>query len=93
MLTLDEIKNHTRIDSTDDDDALTLMLATATAAIGDYLGNPAIALDNTAPAPLKSAALLLIATLYQNRESQSERKLMGNPVFESLLQPYKTFTA
>ena len=45
--------------------------------------------DDTAPAPVKSAALLLVGSLYEQRESQGERPYNKNPTFEALLNPYR----
>jgi len=41
------------------------------------------------PAPIKSAALLLVGALYENRESMGERPFHKNPAFEALLNPYR----
>ena len=41
------------------------------------------------PAPVKSAALLLVGALYENRESMGERPFHKNPAFEALLNPYR----
>ena len=38
---------------------------------------------------MKSAALLLVGTLYEHRESQGDRQLYKNPAFEALLNPYR----
>jgi len=89
MLTLDQTKLHLRIDHDDEDDLITGLMTAATAAVGNHLDNPAVVLDATAPAPLKSAALLLIADLYENRTSQVERPLHANETFDRLLQPYR----
>ncbi len=91
MLTLDEAKLHLRVDTTADDDLIERLMAAATAAVGNHLDNPAITLDTTAPAPLKSAALMLVADLYENRTSQVERPLHSNATFNALLQPYRVF--
>lgn len=89
LLTLAEAKLHCRIDHDDEDTLLTALIATATAATGDYL-NATTALDDTAAAPIKSAALLMVADLYENREAQTERPLYRNSTFERLLNPYRT---
>lgn len=89
LLTLAEAKLHCRIDHDDEDTLLTALIATATAATGDYL-NATTALDSTAAAPIKSAALLMVADLYENREAQTERQLYRNSTFERLLNPYRT---
>lgn len=41
------------------------------------------------PAPIKSAALLLVGSLYEQRESQGDRPYNKNPAFEMLLAPYR----
>ena len=88
MLTLPEVKLHCRIDHGDEDTLLQSMIDAATASVGDYI-NATEPLDATAPAPVKAAALLLVGTLYEHRESQGDRQLYKNPAFEALLNPYR----
>ena len=64
-------------------------MATATAACADYLNMEAADLVVAVPAPVKSAALLLVGTLYEQRESQGDRPYNKNPAFEALLNPYR----
>lgn len=87
LLTLDEAKLHCRIDHDDEDSLLGALIATATAAVADYMNVTSV--DSTAAAPVKSAALLLVGTLYEHRESVSERPFSKNPAFEALLNPYR----
>ena len=87
LLTLDEAKLHCRIDHNDEDSLLGALIATATTAVADYLNVTAV--DSTAAAPVKSAALLLVGTLYEQRESQGDRQFYKNPTFENLLNPYR----
>ena len=87
LLTLDEAKLHCRIDHNDEDSLLGALIATATTAVADYMNVTSV--DSTAAAPVKSAALLLVGTLYENRESQGERQFYKNPAFEALLNPYR----
>ena len=87
LLTLDEAKLHCRIDHNDEDALLGALIATATAAVADYMNVTSV--DSTAAAPVKSAALLLVGTLYEHRESVSERPFSKNPAFEMLLAPYR----
>lgn len=87
LLTLDEAKLHCRIDHNDEDSLLGALIATATTAVADYLNVTTV--DSTAAAPVKSAALLLVGTLYEHRESVSERPYTKNPAFEALLNPYR----
>ena len=67
--------------------------ATAKLAIESHLDNPAIVLDSTAPAPLKSAALLLVGNLYENRTSLVEKLLHSNDTYDLLLNPYRVMCA
>ena len=87
LLTLDEAKLHCRIDHNDEDALLGALIATATTAVADYLNVTSV--DSTAAAPVKSAALLLVGTLYEQRESQGDRPYNKNPAFEMLLAPYR----
>ena len=87
LLTLDEAKLHCRIDHDDEDSLLGALIATATTAVADYMNVTSV--DSTAAAPVKSAALLLVGTLYEQRESQGDRQFYKNPTFENLLNPYR----
>ena len=87
LLTLEEAKLHCRIDHDDEDALLGALIATATAAVADYMNVTSV--DSTAAAPVKSAALLLVGDLYANREAQGDRQFYKNPTFENLLNPYR----
>ena len=89
MLTLPETKLHLRVDHDDEDVLIAALMETATAACADYLNMPAADLVVAVPAPVKSAALLLVGSLYEQRESQGERQFYKNPTFENLLNPYR----
>ncbi|WP_027995403.1 head-tail connector protein [Simplicispira psychrophila] len=90
MLTLQETKLHLRVDDDAEDALLLGLIAAATLAVGDHINSP-VPLDNTAPAPIKSAALLLVGDLYLWRESQTDRPLTDNRAFERLLAPYRVY--
>lgn len=89
MLTLAETKLHLRVDHDDEDVLIEALMATATAACADYLNMEAADLVVAVPAPVKSAALLLVGNLYENRESMGDRPYSKNPTFEALLNPYR----
>lgn len=89
MLTLAETKLHLRVDHDDEDVLIEALMATATAACADFLNMPAADLVVAVPAPVKSAALLLVGDLYLNRESQGGQAYHLNPTFEALLNPYR----
>ncbi len=89
MLTLAETKLHLRVDHSDEDALITALMDTATAACADYLNMAAADLVVAVPAPVKSAALLLVGDLYSSREAVGERQFYKNPTFENLLNPYR----
>ena len=93
MLTLEETKLHLRVDSDDEDAPIQAMIDTATAACADYLNMEVDDLDAAAPAPVKSAALLMVAGLYENREDVSDRQLYRNDTYYRLLNPYRQYSA
>jgi len=59
---------------------------TATAACADFLNMDAADLVVAVPAPVKSAALLMVAGLYENREDVSDRQLYRNDTYYRLLR-------
>ncbi len=85
MLTLAETKLHLRVDHSDEDALITALMDTATAACADYLNMAAADLVVAVPAPVKSAALLLVGDLYELRESVGIGPYYKNPTFENLL--------
>ena len=89
MLTLAETKLHLRVDHSDEDTLIQSLMDTATAACADYLNMAAADLVVAVPAPVKSAALLLVGDLYSSREAVGERQFYKNPTFENLLNPYR----
>ena len=93
MLTLQETKLHLRVDHNDEDALIGALMATATAACADYLNMEAADLVVAVPAPVKSAALLMVAGLYENREDVSDRQLYRNDTYYRLLNPYRQYSA
>ena len=93
MLTLPETKLHLRVDHSDEDALIEALMTTATAACADYLNMDAADLVVAAPAPVKSAALLMVAGLYENREDVSDRQLYRNDTYYRLLNPYRQYSA
>ena len=93
MLTLTETKLHLRVDHSDEDALIEALMTTATAACADYLNMDAADLVVAVPAPVKSAALLMVAGLYENREDVSDRQLYRNDTYYRLLNPYRQYSA
>ena len=93
MLTLAETKLHLRVDHSEEDALIEALMDTATAACADYLNMEAADLVVAVPAPVKSAALLMVAGLYENREDVSDRQLYRNDTYYRLLNPYRQYSA
>ena len=93
MLTLQETKLHLRVDHSEEDALIEALMDTATAACADYLNMDAADLVVAVPAPVKSAALLMVAGLYENREDVSDRQLYRNDTYYRLLNPYRQYSA
>ncbi len=91
MITVDEVKAHLRLNGTADDAVLTAFIATAAAHVTNYIG--IVYAEGDAPAPVKSAALLLVGDLNEHRERQTERPLSENSTFILLLDPYRALEA
>jgi hypothetical protein len=87
MITLSEAKQHLRVMHAQDDQYIEHLIDAAEGHVSAYLGDD---LPDPAPAPIKSAVLLLVGDLYENRERQSTVTLHGNRTFEMLLAPYRT---
>lgn len=87
LLTLKEAKLHCRIDHDGEDTLLQGIIDAATKATADYLN--VVSLDETSAAPIKSAVLLLVGDLYENRERQVNVAMYENTTYERLLNPYR----
>ena len=92
MLTLAETKAHLRVDQNGEDALITGYMETARLAVAGYLNMPEATVTSTVPSPIKSAALLMVADLYDNREAQSDRQLHDNKTYERLLAPYRVYS-
>lgn len=90
-ITLAELKLHTRVDGDTEDAVMTGYLEAATASVGEYLNSPT-PLDDTAPAPVKSAILLQAAGLYLQREDVSDRQMYLSETYYRLLNPYRAMS-
>lgn len=85
LVTLQQAKDHLRVDYDDEDAEITLLSQAAGAAIIDYLKSGATFLDSSGDVPVDSsgdpdgvpyqvqaASLILIAELYKNREAEQD---------------------
>ena len=92
---LNRIKEHIHItnDYTEEDEYLCGLASAAEAAVENHINTPLNVLSNIfggeLPSPVQHAILLLVATLYTNRESISYAQAYKVPhAYEYLLQPY-----
>ena len=93
MLTLPETKLHLRVDHNDEDALIQSLMETARLSVAEYLNMDGAQVTSTVPSPIKSAALLMVAGLYENREDVSDRQLYRNDTYYRLLNPYRQYSA
>lgn len=86
-LTLERIKEHLRIDHTDEDALITGYWDAAQGYIEKYLSDD---MPDPMPEPIVAAVLLLIGDLYENRERQGPAVFFKNHTYQLLLAPYRT---
>ena len=89
LVQLSEMKQHLRILHDFDDATIQIYLDSAEQHIKNFLGSDWDKVTD-APAPIKSAILLLGADLYLNRSMQADQALNNNRAFDLLLNPYIT---
>ena len=87
MLTLQDAKEHLRVDDHYEDVLIARLIDVAHAAVTDYLGTEEL----PDAAPVHAACLMLVGSLYENRETLSERPLHENRLYERLLAPYRVY--
>ena len=73
LLTLQEVKHFLRVDNDEDDALLSSLIKTAQVLTEDIIR---CKLENyqVVPEPIKQAMLILIATLYEDRQVKSDQK-------------------
>lgn len=94
-VTLSDLKEHLRVEVTDDDTYLTTLISVAEVAIGNELGQELSNYeddDSAIPTPLQHAIMILCGDLYNNRESVAFATPHEVPrTLDYLLQPYKKY--
>ncbi len=91
-ITLQDAKNHLRLRH-EEEDSLVLGLIEAAVDHCEGITNRDFSSDAGEPMPpaVKAACLLLIGSLYENRQAVSEKALTPVPLaFEALLSPHRT---
>ena len=89
MIDLATALTHLRADAGAEDLYIAQLIDVAETAVLEYLGTDELP---DAP-PVRAAALLLIGSLYENRETLNERPLHDNRLFDRLLNPYRVMVA
>ncbi len=91
---LEDIKRQVVQDSDVDDKILTTIGDAAEDATERHLGRPlsdCIGSDGQLPPALNQAILMLCATLYNDRESQTHTQSHVNPAYEALIGPFRRY--
>lgn len=95
IVTIEEIKKHTRIDGNAEDDVLQLYGESAEAVTLATVGatyEELLVEYGEIPVPIKHAVLMLTAHSYNNREPASGQKMWSVPyTWDVLLKPYLRF--
>lgn len=88
-LSLQQIKQHLRVDETDntEDALITMYQQSAMQYVAKYLGED---LPDPIPAPIEACVLLLTADMYENRERQGPEVFYQNHTYKLLLNPYRS---
>lgn len=92
VVTLTEAKLHLRVTDTSEDTLIQSYIDAAQDFVRNYINQPLPGeFDSPAitPAAVKSAILLYVGDLYENRQAQSEKDLKPNQAVHSLLYPYR----
>lgn len=92
IVTIDEAKLHLRIMGEDEDDVIQIYMAAAEEYIANYIdGDIPGSTDSPPDIPysIKAAALLLIAGMYENRQSEGTEQIYRNEAVDNLLFPYR----
>ena len=87
IVTVDEVKNHLRIEDDDEDMYLESLIAQAQAVAEDFFRTQ---FSEAVPEPVRLAVLLFVSHYYENRDNP-DRAVYGTMriAFENLLYPYR----
>ena len=87
VVTVDEIKQHLRIDHDDEDSYLEGLIAQAQAVAEDYCR---VSFGDEAAEPVRLAVMLMVSHYYENRDNPDKQVYVTMRIaFENLLYPYR----
>lgn len=87
IVTVEEVKNHLRIQHDEEDDLITGFIVQAQAVAEDYCR---VQFSDPAPEPVRLAVLLMVSHYYENRDNPDRQVYVTMRVaFENLLYPYR----
>ena len=87
ILTVDEVKQHLRIEHDEEDEILYILITQAQATAEDFCRT---SFEEDAPSPVRLAAMLMISHYYENRDNPDRQAYVTmRMAFENLLYPYR----
>ena len=87
ILTVDEVKQHLRIDHDEDDEIIYNLITQAQATAEDFCR---VLFEDDVPSPVRLAVLLMISHYYENRDNPDRQAYVTmRMAFENLLYPYR----
>ena len=87
LLTLEEVKDHLRIQYDDEDELIENLIAQAQAPAEDFCRAE---FPDNAPEPVRLAILLMVSHYYENRDNPDRQTyLTMRMAFENLLYPHR----
>lgn len=99
-VTLEEAKQHLRIDYSDEDTLITSLIIAATQMAEHEIQRPIITRESNTgfgdtsadvPASVRQWILLHIGAMFENREFATDRQIEPINTFSRLLDPYRTW--
>lgn len=92
MVDIQYVKRHLRIDGCDEDDLLESYIIAASESVTKYLNmDEGDLLDEYGYVPhaIRNAICMIVGSMYRDREATGERGVNINPIFLSMLRPFK----
>jgi len=87
VVSVDEVKNHLRIQHDDENSYLESLVVQAQAAAEDFCR---VTFDNNAPETVRLAVMLMVSHFYENRDNPDKQVyLTMRMAFENLLYPHR----